>query len=222
MGKLDSEHTDLEEKILTTATKYTRWADLNKAERIKQFNDRGTERTARGEIRTYCDSCEKPINEGDKYFDINGAKYAHSSCVTEHSNGFAKQRTVITHKMVEEIAKSKTAAVAAPKGAKRGPKPKVKDSTSPTPSARVVQKHATSSAAKPLKRGRKPKLQNAITASTAEKNKPGPKPKQLASAQKAPAINLTEVREALPGAIVTLTITGTVEAVQRALDKLQN
>jgi hypothetical protein len=33
---------------------------------------------------------------------------------------------------------------------------------------------------------------------------------------------ILKVSEALPGAVVTLTITGAVEAVQRALDKLQN
>lgn len=206
---------------MTTATK-SRWTALNKAERMKQFNERGTERTARGEIRTVCDSCEKPIKEGDKYFDINGAKYAHTSCVTGRFDDSPKQRKVITHKMVEEIARSKTAAMAAPKGAKRGPKPKIKDSAALAPLAKVAEKTAAPSATKPLKRGRKPKIQTSVTASAATKNKPGPKPKQSAGVQTAPAINLTEVREALPGAIVTLTITGTVEAVQRALDKLQN
>jgi hypothetical protein len=52
--------------------------------------------------------------------------------------------------------------------------------------------------------------------------KRGRKPKLPAVETPKPIINLSEVREALPGAIVTLTITGTVEAVQRALDKLQN
>ncbi len=200
---------------MTTATKpYIRWSELDQSERVKQFVNRGTERTARAEIRTSCDFCERTINEGDRYFDINGAKYAHSSCVSGKSGDTLKHRKIITHKMVEEVAKSKSAVAPALKASKRGRKPKAV-TTSNEKSAQPEPKTKSN-------RGRKPKSEAASKAVSAKPQKRGPKPKSEKPAAATHSINLTEVREALPGAIVTLTITGTVEAVQRALDKLQN
>lgn len=83
-------------------------------------------------------------------------------------------------------------------------------------------KSVTAKTAKVSKHGRKPKTHAAATVSRPVPAKRGPKPKVHQTAAAAPTINLSEIREALPGAVVTLTITGTVEAVQRALDKLQN
>lgn len=85
-----------------------------------------------------------------------------------------------------------------------------------------AKKSENASTAKVSKRGRKPKKVAAQVAARPAPAKRGPKPKVKQPVADTSVINLAEVREALPGAVVTLTITGTVEAVQRALDKLQN
>jgi hypothetical protein len=175
-----------------------RWANLDNQEKAEQFSARGQERLARNDVRDNCTICENNIAGGDKYYDVNGIRFAHKSCVVSNSgssNNGAKHGKVVTHKMMEAVSAKKAAADSTAKVAKkRGRKPK---------STEAALKPATAKATKPAKRGRKPKAQKAAAMNT-------------------PSINLSEVREALPGAIVTLTITGTVEAVQRALDKLQN
>jgi len=101
----------------------TTWAKLSNQEKAVQFNERGIERTARAELRTSCDLCDSAITEGNKYYDINGAKYAHYGCVSSNSGTAAKERKLVTHKMVEEVAKKKTDSLSA-KPAKRGRKVK--------------------------------------------------------------------------------------------------
>lgn len=184
---------------MTATSKMIRWANLDNQEKAKQFSVRGQERLARNDVRDNCTICENSIAGGDKYFDVNGIRFAHKTCVVSNSgsssNG-AKHGKVVTHKMMEAVsAKKAVAASTAKVSKKRGRKPKSVEVAALKPSKEKTTKSA--------KRGRKPKAQKAAAIHT-------------------PTINLSEVREALPGAIVTLTITGTVEAVQRALDKLQN
>jgi hypothetical protein len=274
---------------MTTALKPIRWAELDGKDIAKQFYTRGIERTARAEIRPGCEFCENTIKDGDKYLDINGAKYAHKSCVASNSNGLVTDRKVITNKMREEASAKKSAQRTVSSPAKRGRPPKPVNNenasdvaqTSPAKRGRkpksqwakiadkmTDEKVSTTETKAPAKRGRKPKdesLKSEMFSNTKVKStaltvtkpllksgrkpkmqstktntdvlrkemvaraakpaaKRGPKPKLKAQSVEVarPTINLSEVREALPGAIVTLTITGTVEAVQRALDKLQN
>ncbi|HEY9758288.1 MAG TPA: hypothetical protein V6C97_24190 [Oculatellaceae cyanobacterium] len=288
--------------MTTAAAKVIRWAEIGDQEKAKQFHDRGIERTARSDTRSNCVFCEKLIREGEHYLDVNGARYAHKSCVVSNSNGLATDRKVITNKMREELSAkksapteeaapkrrpgrppksestnvpntkkqrgAKSAALSVAKPSKRGPKakgqwakvlekmrekeesglladvappkkrgPKPKSTTLKTASAvnRNGKSGQSSTVKLSSKRGLKPKSQSANRNSETTKtnrtakgaaeivSKPstrGRKPKSADAAT--PVLKLSEVREALPGAIVTLTITGTVEAVQRALDKLQN
>lgn len=166
-----------------------RWANLDNREKAKQFNERGQERIARNDLDSNCIICDKGIAGGDSYFDVNGARQAHKSCVTANLGGPAKHGKVVTHKMVEALAAKKSESASTKKVSKRG---------------RKAKKVAAQVAARPAPAKR------------------GPKPKSQKMEVNSPIVNLTEDREALPGAVVTLTITGTVEAVQRALDKLQN
>jgi hypothetical protein len=131
---------------MTTALRPVRCAELDEQERAQQFHSRGIERTARAEIRPECAFCDKAITDGDKYLDINGAKYAHKSCVTFNSNGVVVDRKVITNKMREEASAKKSAQLTVTSPAKRGRKPKLQATA------------FTSSEPKPpLTRGRKPK-----------------------------------------------------------------
>jgi hypothetical protein len=211
---------------MSTEAKMVRWSNLDGPAKAKQFTERGTERTARAVLRASCIFCNKSINEGSDYYDVNGAKFAHKLCVLSHSSNLSKHSKVITHKMFDELSAKKAAQLSVVKTGKRGRPPK---------SAKLVEENeeqSTTASAAP-RRGRPPKAQSlkkaaraARVASKAKSGsatgaKRGPKPK-IQAPNTTPTINLTEVREALPGAIVTLTITGTVEAVQRALDKLQN
>ncbi len=219
---------------METTLKRPRWIDLTSQQRASQFVDRGIERSARNEIRPLCSFCEKSILEGDSYYDINGAKYAHKSCVSSHKTNSSKPK-LVTHKMMQEASAKKTAEAAAAQPAKRGRKPKVQAAkvlSDETGRAKRGRKPKSSPPVSPKavdqvkgKRGRKPKsavVKAVATAPSKTAAKRGPKPKTQKPEPVAANINLSEVREALPGAIVTLTITGTVEAVQRALDKLQN
>lgn len=187
---------------MTTSSKTVRWANLNNQEKVKQFSERGHGRVARNEMRSTCEICDQAINGGDNYFDINGAKFAHRACIVTTPSNLAKHGKIVTHKMMEALSSKKSTSSAGIKNLAQAKKPKAA-------ALRIASKtetRATLSEQKPSKRGRKPKVQTKTST-------------ELASG---PAIKLSEVREALPGAIVTLTITGTVEAVQRALDKLQN
>ena len=181
-----------------------RWSSLDNQGLAQQFNERGTERKSRnGMSRFFFVFCDKLIANGARYLDVNGFKHAHKACIDANSATPVKQPKVITHKMVEELSAKKAAVAKTVKASRRGRPSKriaeaAKPSLSPTASVAAAK---TSSKLAPARRGRKPKAQQPVAE---------------------PAINLSAVREALPGAIVTLTITGTVEAVQRALDKLQN
>jgi hypothetical protein len=214
---------------MAAEAKMIRWSNLDGHGKAKQFNERGTERTARAKLRASCIFCNKSITEGTDYIDVNGAKFAHKLCVVSHSSDLSKHSKVITHKMIDELAAKKSAKLSVIKTSKRGRPPKSSKSAETTGSN---QETAVTSV-KSSKRGRPAKDHSAKAAPVVTKApanvqtaaytgaKRGPKPKTQAPAA-TPIINLSEVREALPGAVVTLTITGTVEAVQRALDKLQN
>jgi hypothetical protein len=214
---------------MATEAKMVRWSNLDGQGKAKQFTERGTERTARAKLRASCIFCNKSITVGTDYIDVNGAKFAHKLCVVSHNSDLSKHSKVITHKMIDELAAKKSAKLSIIKKSKRGRPPK---SSEPEVAADSNDKKAATPV-KSSKRGRpaKDKIVNTapIVAKAVTKAKTtayagakrGPKPKTQAPAA-TPSINLSEVREALPGAIVTLTITGTVEAVQRALDKLQN
>lgn len=187
---------------MRTSSKKVRWANLNNQEKVKQFSERGYERVARNEMRSTCEICDQAINSGDNYFDINGVRFAHRACVVTTPSSLAKHGKIITHKMMEALSSKKSTSPAGTKDSAQSKKPK----TAALRAASKTEPRAAVSALKRSKRGRKPKVQTqTVTESTS-----------------APAIKLSEVKEALPGAIVTLTITGTVEAVQRALDRLQN
>lgn len=179
---------------MTNTNKLVRWANLDKQGKAKQFTERGHERVARSEVRSNCVICADVIPSGGSYFDVNGAKFAHKTCVIAGSSERTKHSKVITHKMIEAVSAQKAASASTRTNSKRGRKPK------------SLTLHKAGSA-------------TSVTAVKASKR--GRKPKSMAIHQ-TPTINLSDVREALPGAIVTLTITGPVEAVQRALDKLQN
>lgn len=214
---------------MATEAKMIRWSSLDGQEKARQFTVRGTERTARAKLRASCIFCNKSIAEGNDYIDVNGAKFAHKLCVLSHSSDLSKHSKVITHKMIDELASKKSAKLSVVKTSKRGRPPKSLKSAEAADS----KEKSTEALVQSAKRGRPAKDKSVKTASIATKAsskaktavytgaKRGPKPKAQAPAA-TPAVNLREVREALPGAIVTLTITGTVEAVQRALDKLQN
>ncbi len=214
---------------MATEAKLVRWANLDGQGKARQFTERGTERTARAKLRASCIFCNKPITVGTDYIDVNGAKFAHKLCVVSHSSDLSKHSKVITHKMIDELAAKKSGKLSAVKTSKRGRPPKSSKSVEPTDS----NQKSAATLVKSSKRGRPAKATSAKAAPIAAKAttkakttaytgaKQGPKPKAQAPPA-TPIINLSEVREALPGAIVTLTITGTVEAVQRALDKLQN
>ena len=104
--------------------KYMNQTKLNKQEKAAQFVDRGVESTARSEVREKCIICDQTIPGGEKYSCINGSKYAHGSCVTANATGTAKERKVITHRMVEEVAMKKSAQLSVAKPAKPGRKAK--------------------------------------------------------------------------------------------------
>jgi len=78
---------------LATSLRQVRWSELDEQGRAKQFANRGIERTARNEIRSVCEFCGNSITEGNKYSDINGAKYAHETCVATRVNACLKART---------------------------------------------------------------------------------------------------------------------------------
>ncbi len=214
---------------MATEAKLVRWSNLDGQGKARQFTERGTERTARAKLRAACIFCNKPITVGTDYIDVNGAKFAHKLCVVSHSSDLSKHSKVITHRMIDELAVKKSANLSVVNSSKRG---------RPAKSSKLVEvtdrsEKGAATSVKSSKRGRPAKVTIAKTAPILAKAtikaktgaytgaKRGPKPKTQAPVA-TPTIDLSEVREALPGAIVTLTITGPVEAVQRALDKLQN
>jgi hypothetical protein len=124
-----------------------RWSEISDQQKAEQFKERGKERTARSALRSSCVICDKPVIELSKYFEINGIRFAHRSCVVDDSGELSKPRQTITHRMVEE-AKAKKVVATAP--AKRGRKPNTvtKAITSATKSATPATRVSTTKPAK--------------------------------------------------------------------------